>query len=329
MLDRDGHVKVMDYGIARSLTFAYTSAGDVIGTPSYMAPEQASRGGQIDARTDIYLFGLLLYEMYTGSAAGRDLQEGRIAELMTQHRDVILKSSIHVITRCLQEAPSARYQSAKEVALALRVEHIPSAGNIAALRLGFRLFEVARRVEEEFIGLNSNLEGPCTITESWQRLPKFLLNRRVITASTARSLELFRSIARISTNWKEWSDSKLETTINEGEGLIETLRAIPAPEFTVAEINIVLFQDENCTTPLLQPAGVRVNIRYSDGSNASRMYPAGRKFCVGEQVRPLWETRRPYTRIYYRDSSGKPALAWDLAFPFVGFVVGATTVEYE
>jgi RHS repeat-associated protein len=77
MLDREGHVKVMDFGIAHSPVFADTAPGAVIGTPSYMAPEQASSGSQIDARTDIYLFGLLLYEMYTGSAAGQDLQPGR------------------------------------------------------------------------------------------------------------------------------------------------------------------------------------------------------------------------------------------------------------
>jgi len=327
MLDREGHVKVMDFGIAHSLTFAHTTPGDVLGTPQYMAPEQALRGGQIDARTDIYLFGLLLYEMYTGSAAGRDLQPGRFEELVHQHQDVIPESSVQVIARCLQHAPSARYQSANDVALALRVDSVQGTATIAALPLGLRLFEVATRVEEELMGINSNLEGPCTWTETWQRLPKFLLNRQVITASTARSLELFRSIARFSTNWKEWSESRLATTITEGETLIEVLRAIPAPEFTVEEIDITLFQDENCITPLPQPVGVRVNIRYSDGSNASRMYPAGRKFRVGEQVNPWWETRRPYTRIFYRDSSGNPALAWDFAFPFVGFVLGAPATE--
>jgi hypothetical protein len=104
------------------------------------------------------------------------------------------------------------------------------------------------------------------------------LLKQGIKSSTARSLELFRSIARISTNWKEWSDSKLETTIGEGELLIENLRAIPAPKFTIEETNIVLFQDENCTTPLPQPVGVRVNIRYSDGSNALRNSPNGLSF---------------------------------------------------
>ena len=328
MLDRDGHVKVMDFGIAHSVSLAHTAPGDVLGTPSYMAPEQASRGGQIDARTDIYLFGLLLYEMYTGDAAGENLQPGRIAELMQQHRDVIPPSSVSVITRCLQQAPSARYQSANEVAVAMRLQ--PVAGTaIVASPLSLRLFEVATRVEHELMAINSNLEGPCTRTETWQRLPKFFLDRHLITASTARSLELFRSIVNFSTNWKEWSESELAKAVELGEPLILILRAIPAPEFTVEEVDIILFQDENCATPLVQPVGVRVNIRYSDGANALRMYPAGRKFRIGEQVDPWWETRRPYTRIYYRDSSGKPALAWDFAFPFVGFIAGTTPIEYR
>jgi len=89
MLDREGHIKVMDFGIAHSAAFADTVAGIVIGTPSYMAPEQAAGAGQIDARTDIYLLGLLLYEMYTGSAASPEVQAGRLAESLQQHGDVI------------------------------------------------------------------------------------------------------------------------------------------------------------------------------------------------------------------------------------------------
>jgi serine/threonine protein kinase len=329
MLDREGHVKVMDFGIAHSPAFTDTAPGAVIGTPSYMAPEQASGGGQIDARTDIYLFGILLYEMYTGSAAGQNLQPGRIAELLQQHRDVISESAAQVITRCLQRAPSARYQSANDIAIALRVEPVPGTANIVTRPLGVRLFEVATAVEEELMGLNANLDGPCTRTETWQRLPTFLEEHRVITVSTARSLELFRSVVSISTNWKKWSESKLATTVEEGEALIAILRAIPPPEFTVEGVDIILSQDESCITPLPQPVGVRMNIRYSDGSNALRMYPAGRKFRIGEQVRPWWDTRRPFTRIYYRDSSGKPALAWDFAFPFVGFILGAAATQSQ
>ncbi len=323
MLDREGHIKVMDFGIAHSAAFADTVAGIVIGTPSYMAPEQAAGAGQIDARTDIYLLGLLLYEMYTGSAASPEVQAGRLAESLQQHGDVIPESAAQVITRCLQRAPAARYQSASEIVAALQAGKFPARAGLVTAPLGIRLFEVAMRVEEELLGLNSNLEGPCTRSETWRRLPKFLFDRSVITESTTRSLDVFRSIVTISTNWKGWSDSKLASAIDEGEALLQTLRKIAPPEFTVQDVDILLFQDKACITPLPQPAGVRVNIQYSDGSHSSRIYPAGRKFRIGELVRPWWETRRPFTRIYYRDSSGKPALAWDFAFTFDGPALSA------
>ena len=55
----------MDFGIARLLDTSVTSTGGIIGTPAYMAPEQAE-GREIDARTDIYATGLILYELFTG-----------------------------------------------------------------------------------------------------------------------------------------------------------------------------------------------------------------------------------------------------------------------
>ncbi|MGH9671337.1 MAG: serine/threonine-protein kinase, partial [Terriglobales bacterium] len=70
MLDRSGNVKVMDFGIARSVETGSTTTGGVIGTPAYMAPEQAE-GKPVDARTDIYALGLILYEVFTGKAAFR------------------------------------------------------------------------------------------------------------------------------------------------------------------------------------------------------------------------------------------------------------------
>ena len=66
MLDRSGNVKVMDFGIARLLDSAATSTGGVMGTPAYMAPEQAE-SRPLDPRTDIYAVGLILYELLTGT----------------------------------------------------------------------------------------------------------------------------------------------------------------------------------------------------------------------------------------------------------------------
>jgi eukaryotic-like serine/threonine-protein kinase len=66
LLDGDGHPKVTDFGIARSVDLqSVTESGTVLGTSDYMAPEQAS-GGAVDAHTDVYALGVVLFELLTG-----------------------------------------------------------------------------------------------------------------------------------------------------------------------------------------------------------------------------------------------------------------------
>jgi serine/threonine-protein kinase len=66
MIDKDGNAKIMDFGIARSLTGKeITGVGVMIGTPEYMSPEQVE-SKEIDQRSDIYSLGVILYEMVTG-----------------------------------------------------------------------------------------------------------------------------------------------------------------------------------------------------------------------------------------------------------------------
>ncbi|MGH9865788.1 MAG: serine/threonine protein kinase, partial [Candidatus Acidiferrales bacterium] len=66
MIDAQGNLKIMDFGIARSMEAATHLTGAMVGTPAYMAPEQVA-GKPVDYRTDIYSLGLMLYEMFTGS----------------------------------------------------------------------------------------------------------------------------------------------------------------------------------------------------------------------------------------------------------------------
>ncbi|MGB8959302.1 MAG: serine/threonine-protein kinase [Candidatus Aminicenantales bacterium] len=123
MIDKDGNAKIMDFGIARSLhTRSVTGTGVIIGTPEYMAPEQAD-GRDIDHRVDIYALGAILFEMVTG----RVPFEGTTPlSIVLKHKSEppadpqTINSQIsaglsRIILKCLAKSRDARYQSATEV----------------------------------------------------------------------------------------------------------------------------------------------------------------------------------------------------------------------
>lgn len=115
MLTADGNIKITDFGIARLETSVETSGltkvGAVLGTPSYMSPEQA-RGMPADHRSDIYSAAVVLYELLTGekpSVSRRSPQTEPALPLLTE-----------VVAKALEEEPDKRFQSAMEFLLALR-----------------------------------------------------------------------------------------------------------------------------------------------------------------------------------------------------------------
>jgi Tol biopolymer transport system component len=135
---KDGRVKILDFGLAKhtqalgtavdgvTLTSSHTAAGVVMGTASYMAPEQV-RGEATDARTDIFALGVLLYEMLSGTRAFR---RDTAAETMT----AVLKEDPpelsgplravsstldRIVRRCLEKNPEERFQSARDLSFAL------------------------------------------------------------------------------------------------------------------------------------------------------------------------------------------------------------------
>jgi serine/threonine-protein kinase len=129
----DGRVKVLDFGLALvsspDLDPAeprMTTAGTLVGTPAYMSPEQLN-GGPVDARTDLFAYGVLLYEYATGqypfAAASPLATIARILEStpepMSAVRPVTPARLAAVVERCLQKNPAARYGSAAEVIAAL------------------------------------------------------------------------------------------------------------------------------------------------------------------------------------------------------------------
>jgi class 3 adenylate cyclase len=126
ILDGLGNVKLMDFGIARSMNITSTATDVIMGTPAYMAPEQAE-GKPADTRADIYAVGLLLYEALTGIPAF--IGDTPVAVALKQIRERpapphLIEPSLPpalegVILRCLEKDPARRFASAEELREAL------------------------------------------------------------------------------------------------------------------------------------------------------------------------------------------------------------------
>jgi len=135
------HAMVMDFGVAKALTEAagsqqLTTAGVALGTPAYMAPEQASADPTMDARVDIYALGVLGYEMLTGHTVfpGLNPQQTLAAHVtqtptpVGQQRSGLSPALEAVVMRCLAKRPADRFQTADELVSALEPLAMPSGG---------------------------------------------------------------------------------------------------------------------------------------------------------------------------------------------------------
>lgn len=133
LIDREGNAYISDFGVARSLASnGLTQSGAVVGTPDYVSPEQA-RGEPVDARSDLYTLGLILYEMLTGAMP---FQGGTLSEILAQR---MLRSPAPVTQvkpqtpawlarladRLLRVQPSHRLQTAEAVIRAIDAREVP------------------------------------------------------------------------------------------------------------------------------------------------------------------------------------------------------------
>jgi serine/threonine-protein kinase len=131
ILLESGHAVVADFGIAHAMDVAgadrITGTGVALGTPSYMSPEQAAGERELDARSDVYALGCVLYEMlagqppFTGPTVESVIHQHVLAAppVVTQFRPAVSGEVATALDRALQKAPADRFESAPQFAAAL------------------------------------------------------------------------------------------------------------------------------------------------------------------------------------------------------------------
>ncbi len=128
MLLKDGTLRITDFGIARIQASSKTATGTVMGTPSYMSPEQVA-GKKVDGRADLWSLGVMLFEMSSGEKPFKGGEA--IGTLLfqiandphpapTSIRPDLPSDLVAVIDRCLKKNPDERYQRGGEIAADLR-----------------------------------------------------------------------------------------------------------------------------------------------------------------------------------------------------------------
>jgi Tol biopolymer transport system component/tRNA A-37 threonylcarbamoyl transferase component Bud32 len=135
------HALITDFGVAKAVSEAtgrqqLTTAGVALGTPAYMAPEQATADPHLDQRVDIYALGVLGYELLTGRPpfTGRSPQEVLAAQVtqapepLERYRPGLSSALTQVLMKCLEKRPADRWQTAEELLAQLEPLATPSGG---------------------------------------------------------------------------------------------------------------------------------------------------------------------------------------------------------
>ena len=161
-ITKDGRIKILDFGLAKvaqkvgagaygvTLTSSHTAAGVVMGTASYMAPEQV-RGESANLRTDIFAFGAVLYEMFSGKRAFRRDTPAETMTAVLKEDPPELGDPGHpispaldrIVRRCLEKDPEQRFQSAKDLSFALSALSGSDSSGAAPIAMPRRNFPLA------------------------------------------------------------------------------------------------------------------------------------------------------------------------------------------
>lgn len=207
-ITREGRVKILDFGLAKAVpapapqeqegltaTIAVepaTEVGTIVGTAGYMSPEQV-RGGAVDARTDIFSFGAVLYEMLTGQRAfKRDTTADTMAAILNDDPQELLDSGRQIppildriVRHCLEKTPEQRFQSARDLAFDLEsLSTLTGSATAAAVAK-------ATRSRRQWYGAAAAIALFLVVTLGW----RFLVTSRPPAGSQFHQLTFRRGTA--------------------------------------------------------------------------------------------------------------------------------------
>ena len=185
------HALVMDFGVAKAVNEAsgqnrLTTLGVALGTPAYMAPEQASADPHLDHRVDIYALGVMGYELLAGRPpfTGASPQQVLAAhvmqapELLSSHRPSLSPALTSVIMKALEKRPADRWQSAEEMLAQLEPLATPSGGMTPTA--------------------TAPVPAVSPAPASRTRVPRWMLAAVGLVVLAVGALALFRGIGRVT-----------------------------------------------------------------------------------------------------------------------------------
>jgi len=233
MIKRNGEVKIMDFGVALSRNLeSLTLPGTVIGTPSYMSPEQAL-GNPLDVRSDIFSLGIVLYEMFAGMKPFQDektssltakIIKGKYLSPRRVNNDVP-RNIQRIIKKCLRLKPHRRYESMQELARAMG-KRIRGMDKPASLK----------RISDYLVEENLVEAPPADETVVIYRAPRMGIFTRIVLITTGILLLFSGAIGYYS--WTKARAARVQQTAPAGNQPEPGALSMPTPSITApAEVS--------------------------------------------------------------------------------------------